>query len=230
MTGHDLSDLERERVAPYVTDTHRPGLRAHEPARGGEGRALRALLAQPPSRFAACCSTSSSPPASSRRAPRPAPVGEARAEALYERVLAEYGDDSVAQLGGAHVAVEGASNLLTKVIQWGRLWRYLEQSTRYIPYTDRPGGRFRYHRPAGGDGPSRARPRVRGDARRGLRGLRRAPAPGWSSTWGPGCRRSGGAGRRARPGAPRRGPRPAARAAARGHDRQRGGLRVRPGL
>ena len=75
-------------------------------------------------------------------------VGEARAEALYERVLAEYGDDSVAQLGGAHIAVEGASNLLTKVLQWGRLASYLEQSTRYIPYTDRPGGRYRYHRPA----------------------------------------------------------------------------------
>ena len=55
-------------------------------------------------------------------------------------MLAEYGDDSVAQLGGAHVAVEGASNLLTKVLQWGRLASYLEQSTRYIPFTDRPGG------------------------------------------------------------------------------------------
>ncbi|MGI9539270.1 MAG: FAD-dependent thymidylate synthase [Miltoncostaeaceae bacterium] len=74
-------------------------------------------------------------------------VGEARAEALFDRVLAEYGDDSVAQLGGAHVAVEGASNLLTKVLQWGRLASYLEQSTRYIRFTDRPGGVYRYHRP-----------------------------------------------------------------------------------
>ena len=75
-------------------------------------------------------------------------MGRERAEALYDRVLAEYGDDSVAQLGGAHIAVEGASNLLTKVLQWGRLASYLEQSTRYIPYTDRPGGSYRYHRPA----------------------------------------------------------------------------------
>ncbi len=73
--------------------------------------------------------------------------GEDRAEALYGRVLAEYGDDSVAQLGGAHIAVEGASNLLTKILQWGRLASYLEQSTRYIAFTDRPGGRYRYHRP-----------------------------------------------------------------------------------
>jgi thymidylate synthase ThyX len=71
-----------------------------------------------------------------------------RAARLYERIFVEYGDDSVAQLGGAHVAVEQASNLLTKVLEWGRLAAYLEQSTRYIPYDDRPGGRWRYHRPA----------------------------------------------------------------------------------
>jgi thymidylate synthase ThyX len=75
-------------------------------------------------------------------------VGIARSEKLFARVLAEYGDDSVAQLGGAHVAVEGASNLLTKVLEWGRLMAYLEQSTRYIPYTQRDGDRWRYHLPA----------------------------------------------------------------------------------
>src|SRR5256712_11736519 len=79
------------------------------------------------------------------------PVGDAgtkRAEELYERVFFEYGDDSVAQLGGVHLACEGASNILTKVLEWGRLMAYLEQSTRYIPYDDRPGGRYRYHVPA----------------------------------------------------------------------------------
>ncbi len=75
------------------------------------------------------------------------PVDEAgtRAGRLYGRVFAEYGDDSVAQLGGAHVAVEQASNLLTKVLEWGRLGAYLEQSTRYMRYDDRPGGRYRYY-------------------------------------------------------------------------------------
>ena len=75
-------------------------------------------------------------------------AGTQRAEQLYERVLSEYGDDSVAQLGGVHLACEGASNLLTKVLEWGRLMAYLEQSTRYIPYDDRPDGRYRYHVPA----------------------------------------------------------------------------------
>jgi thymidylate synthase ThyX len=81
-------------------------------------------------------------------APAPVAAGTARAEQLYERVFVEYGDDSVAQLGGVHLACEGASNILTKILEWGRLMAYLEQSTRYIPYDDRPGGRYRYRVPA----------------------------------------------------------------------------------
>ncbi len=75
-----------------------------------------------------------------------ATVGLQRAEDLYDRVFYEYGDDSVAQLGGVHLACEQASNLLTKVLEWGRLMSYLEQSTRYIAYDSRVGGRYRYHR------------------------------------------------------------------------------------
>ncbi len=58
----------------------------------------------------------------------------------------EYGDDSVAQLGGVHLACEQASNLLTKVLEWGRLMAYLEQSTRYIEYDQKLDGRYRYYR------------------------------------------------------------------------------------
>jgi thymidylate synthase ThyX len=70
-----------------------------------------------------------------------------RAARLYETVFVGYGDDSVAQLGGAHVACEWVSNVLTKVLQRPRLAAYLEQSTRYIAY-DRPmpGGGYRYWR------------------------------------------------------------------------------------
>ncbi|MBN1947225.1 MAG: FAD-dependent thymidylate synthase [Bradymonadales bacterium] len=74
-------------------------------------------------------------------------VGQARAGRLYDTVFLEYGDDSVAQLGAVHLACEGVSNILTKVLEWGRLMSYLEQSTRYIPYTDRPEGRWKYHVP-----------------------------------------------------------------------------------
>jgi thymidylate synthase ThyX len=69
-----------------------------------------------------------------------------RAADLYERIFIGYGDDSIAQVGGAHLACEWVSNVLTKVLQRGRLAAYLEQSTRYIPY-DRPmpGGGHRYY-------------------------------------------------------------------------------------
>src|SRR5262245_9134262 len=87
-----------------------------------------------------------------------ASFGTTRADALYARMLSEYGDDSVAQLGGVHLACEGASNLLTKVLEWGRLMAYLEQSTRYVPYTDRPDGAWKYHVPGELEGhPLRAR-------------------------------------------------------------------------
>ncbi len=76
-----------------------------------------------------------------------ATVGLRRAEDLYEKVFFEYGDDSVAQLGGVHLACEQASNVLTKVLEWGRLMAYLEQSTRYIAYNQRlTTGHYRYYR------------------------------------------------------------------------------------
>ena len=76
-----------------------------------------------------------------------ATVGLRRAEELYEKVFFEYGDDSVAQLGGVHLACEQASNVLTKILEWGRLMSYLEQSTRYLSYDARmPNGFYRYYR------------------------------------------------------------------------------------
>ena len=78
-----------------------------------------------------------------------ADAGRARAADLFGRVLAEYGDDSVAQLAGVHVACEQVSQPLAKAIEWGRLGAYLEQSTRYIAYTDRRDGRYRWYRDPG---------------------------------------------------------------------------------
>jgi thymidylate synthase ThyX len=86
-----------------------------------------------------------------------AAVGVARAERLYAKVFNEYGDDSVAQLGGAHIACEYVSNVVTKALEWGRLMAYLEQSTRYVPYTDKLHGRWRYHVPKEIEGSLRER-------------------------------------------------------------------------
>ena len=91
-------------------------------------------------------------------------VGTTHAEGLYTRVFDQYGDDSVAQLGGAHIACEGASNILTKVLEWGRLIACLEQSTRYIPYTDRSSGHWRYLVPS----ELRKVPQLEGDYRSAL--------------------------------------------------------------
>jgi thymidylate synthase ThyX len=140
-----FSAEERAALAPYFTNVDRP---------------VFALVNLPEVVKGALFARYSRSPKSLRRlfldefasagtlgAPAPA-LDTARAERLYERVFLEYGDDSVAQLGGVHLACEGASNLLTKVLEWGRLMAYLEQSTRYIPYDDRPGGCYRYHVPA----------------------------------------------------------------------------------
>lgn len=67
-----------------------------------------------------------------------------RAEDLYAKVFTQYGDDSVAQLGAFHLACEQSSNVLTKVLEWGRLASYLEQSTRYMLYDEPLGNRYRY--------------------------------------------------------------------------------------
>jgi dTMP kinase len=67
---------------------------------------------------------------------------------LLQRVITAFGDDSVQQLGGIHVVVENASNLLTKKLEWGRLASYLEQSTRYIYFDQKDDkGRYKYYTP-----------------------------------------------------------------------------------
>lgn len=60
---------------------------------------------------------------------------EDRANNFFERVLDGYGDDSVAELGGAHLAMENISIIATKIIEDGRIGAaYLEKSTRYVDF------------------------------------------------------------------------------------------------
>ncbi len=73
-----------------------------------------------------------------------------RAEDFYERVLVGYGDNSVAELGGAHIALENISILATKPLEEHRLGlSFLEKSTRYV-YFDRrdKNGDYLFYRPA----------------------------------------------------------------------------------
>lgn len=80
---------------------------------------------------------------------------EGKDEKLLQRVITAYGDDSVQQLVGQHVVVEGASNLLTKQLEWGRLASYLEQSTRYIYFDQKDqDGKYKYFTPEHFDAPT----------------------------------------------------------------------------
>jgi thymidylate synthase ThyX len=72
-----------------------------------------------------------------------------RAEAFYERVLIGYGDDSVAELGGAHIACESISNIAAKALEDSRIGiSPLEKSTRYVAFNRKVQGRYRYERAA----------------------------------------------------------------------------------
>jgi thymidylate synthase ThyX len=142
-----FTDAERQRLAPYFTnlDGHVFALtNLPETVKGAlfarysrSAKSLRRLFLDEFADKVSAGSTASSDT-----------VGVARAERLFDKVFNEYGDDSVAQLGGAHIACEYVSNILTKLLEWGRLMAYLEQSTRYVPYTDQLHGRWRYHVPA----------------------------------------------------------------------------------
>jgi thymidylate synthase ThyX len=142
-----FTDAEREALAPHFTNLDRPvfGLvNLPETVKGAmfarysryQGTLRRMYLDE----FA-----------EGRPAAEPFDGAEGeRARKLYERIFLGYGDDSVAQLGGAHIACEWVSNVMTKLLQRGRLAAYLEQSTRYIPY-DAPiaeGLGYRYWRHA----------------------------------------------------------------------------------
>ena len=70
-----------------------------------------------------------------------------RGEEFYNRVLLEYGDDSVAELGEAQIAIEGLSNIAVKKIEDRRIGlSYLEKSSRYVAWNKKTNGQYRFYR------------------------------------------------------------------------------------
>jgi len=70
-----------------------------------------------------------------------------RGEEFYNRVLLEYGDDSVAELGEAQIAIEGLSNIAVKKIEDRRIGlSYLEKSSRYVAWNKKIDGQYRFYR------------------------------------------------------------------------------------
>jgi len=74
-------------------------------------------------------------------------VATQKAQNFYDRILDGYGDDSIGELGGAHLAVENVSMLATKEIEDCRIGGSpLEKSTRYIYFDQKIDGNYLFYR------------------------------------------------------------------------------------
>ena len=69
-----------------------------------------------------------------------------KAQSFYDRILDGYGDDSIGELGGAHLAIENISMLAAKVIEDSRIGGSpLEKSTRYIYFDQKVNGQYLFY-------------------------------------------------------------------------------------
>ena len=150
-------------LEPHFTQPRPARVRAVEPARDGQGRAVRPLLALPGHAAAAL------PRRVRRRRPRGGRAlrrrrgraGRAALRADLPRLRRRLGRPARRR---PHRLRVGVSNILTKVLQRGRLAAYLEQSTRYIPYDTPMAEARRARRAAGATGATRSS--ARSSARR----------------------------------------------------------------
>jgi thymidylate synthase ThyX len=141
----DLTTAERDRLAPHVTDLDAPVFALVNLPETVKG-ALFARYSRYPGTLRRLFLDEFADSLPAAGTPWDGDEG-GRAAELYERIFVGFGDDSVAQLGGVHIACEWVSNVLTKVLQRPRLGAYLEQSTRYIAYdAPMPGGGYRFYR------------------------------------------------------------------------------------
>lgn len=70
-----------------------------------------------------------------------------KAQNFYDRILDGYGDDSIGELGGAHLAIENISMLAAKIVEDCRIGGSpLEKSTRYIYFDQKVDGEYLYYR------------------------------------------------------------------------------------
>ena len=70
-----------------------------------------------------------------------------KAQAFYDRILDGYGDDSIGELGGAHLAIENISMIAAKLLEDSRIGGSpLEKSTRYIYFDQKVKGEYLFYR------------------------------------------------------------------------------------
>lgn len=72
-----------------------------------------------------------------------------RAQSFYDRILDGYGDDSIGELGGAHLALENVSMIAAKAVEDCRIGGSpLEKSTRYVAFDKKYKGEYLFfHEP-----------------------------------------------------------------------------------
>jgi thymidylate synthase ThyX len=149
-SAETFSAAEQELLAPFVTNLDRPtfGLRnLPEVVKGAlfsrysrSEKSLRRILLNefihaPEANFGDLATGGANQSS----------IALGKAEAFYDRVLVGYGDDSVAELGGAHVACEYISNIAAKALEDSRLGLSpLEKSTRYVAFNKKVNGRYLY--------------------------------------------------------------------------------------
>ncbi|NDE82169.1 MAG: hypothetical protein EB051_00935, partial [Chlamydiia bacterium] len=74
-------------------------------------------------------------------------VATKKAQNFYDRILDGYGDDSIGELGGAHLALENVSMIAAKVIEDARIGGSpLEKSTRYIYFDQKVQGEYLFYK------------------------------------------------------------------------------------
>ena len=134
MTTHEFTDSEAESLAGHFSNTDRNIFAITTPNQADRG----ALM----SRY------SRSPKGMRRIFLDEFLNNPNRGSDFYDNVLAKYGDDSVAELGFAQIALEGISNIAVQTIQDRRIGlSYLEKSSRYVAWDEKAlDGKYQYYR------------------------------------------------------------------------------------
>ncbi len=70
-----------------------------------------------------------------------------RGEEFYNKILGDYGDDSIAELGIGQIGIEGISNIAVKKIEDRRVGiSYLEKSSRYVTWNKKINGEYKFYK------------------------------------------------------------------------------------
>ena len=157
----NFSPAERSLLARYVTNTdgsvfaltNLPEVvkgalfsRYSRSAKGLRELLLTEFIQAPESEFAGIGGFSGQALGSGETVAEESASAVERAQDFYNRILDSYGDDSIAELGGAHLAIENVSMIATKVLEDARIGGSpLEKSTRYVFFGEKVDGEYLFY-------------------------------------------------------------------------------------